>query len=552
MILVGWLLLHFYSFQALLSFSYSGQEEKSLKNTTAKKNDDVTKAQTIAFSNTKLSCSSPGPLSPENMQISFPSKALTHGTLPSKSLPPGTVLTGSLPLGNLPLVSLPPGSFTSGAFSHGTLPLMSLTSGPLPPVSEIPRPGSIPSLSCSSSASPRSAVSAGLPGPGIVTTMPTSFTGVSGSVPILSEVPAYEVPQLGTHSLKVLVSLSASLHKTTESSVLTQTVAASKESSVTLVYSSIPKMEPSILNSSHNISQKVIPLPPMSEMKSCHTNHLHALSHGKIDNSSSASVDDHSDGGGGDTIREVVPVSTDILSVADCTSQTSISLLSAPVSDGSTQSSNAIPVKLDENHDSTEDPIQNVSISNSINFQTNNDSSPDLNHIIIPVSTGITSGKVDDHHALSSQDIGQIITIPLTSSAVYGHPVGISIPIPGNAVPLSMPVQVSSSMLPMSCSLLPVSNSEASIHPAPIPPSENSGPLVPTTGSIQSYPSTAVPSVSPSTAGTAVQQHSHLSADIPGLVTVTSSTPLSISSANTMTSSSTSDVSGVFTLLFIY
>ncbi|PNF20474.1 hypothetical protein B7P43_G07693 [Cryptotermes secundus] len=517
--------------QALLSFSYSGQEEKALKETINKKNYITTKAQTVAVSNIKLSCSTPGPLSPENVQ-----KTLTHGALPSKSLSPGTLLTGSLPLGNL--VSLPPISFTSEAFSHKTLPLMSLTSGPLPPVSEIPRPGSIPSLGCSSSASPRNTISAGLQRPGIVASVPSTFSGSSGNVPILSEAPTYEV----TQSLKVLVSLSPSVHRTAESQVLTQTSAPSKESSVTLVYSSIPKMEPSFFNASHSLSQKVIPLPPMSEMKSHCTNHLQALSHGKVDDSSSASVNDHTDG---DSICEVVPVSTDVLSVADCTSQTSISVLSTPVSSDPIHGNSTNTIKLDENHDSAEElsqvhSIQNVSISHSINFQTNNCSSPDLNHIVIPVSSGIASGKVDDHHVLSAQDIGQIITIPLTSSAIYGHPVGISIPISGNAVPLSMPVQVSSAILPMSCSLLPVSTSTATIHPPSIPASEASGLLVPTAGSIRSYPSTVIPSVDSDTAETAVQ-HSHLSTDISGLVTVTSSMALPVSHSNTVSVTSASN-----------
>jgi hypothetical protein len=287
----------------------------------------------------------------------------------------------------------------------------------------------------------------------------------------------------------------------------------------------------------------------MSEMKCRHTSHLNALSHGKIDDSSTVSVNGHSDSGG-ETICKVVPVSNGILSVPECTSQTSISVLPTPVSDGPTQGSSTNPIKLDENHDSTEelsqvDTIQNVSVSHSVNFETNNDSSSDLNHIIIPVSSSITSGKVDEHHVLSAQDISQIITIPLTSSAIYGHSVGISIPISGNAVPLSMPVQVSSNMLPMSCNLMPVSSSTASIHPASVPASETSGQLVPATGSVQSYLSTALPSVSSNTAGTPVQQHSHLSTDISGLVTVTSSMTLPISSANTMTSVTSSPPTGV-------
>jgi hypothetical protein len=286
----------------------------------------------------------------------------------------------------------------------------------------------------------------------------------------------------------------------------------------------------------------------MSEMKSHCTGHLQALSHGKLDDSSNASVNDHNDSGG-DTICEVVPVSTDVLSDADCPSQSRISVLSTPVSDGPIHGNSTNTVKLDENHDSTEelnqvDSLQNISISHSINFQTNNCSSPDLNHIVIPVSSGIASAKVDDHHVMSAQDIGQIITIPLTSSAIYGHPVGISIPISGNAVPLSMPVQVSSGILPMSCSLLPVSSSTATIHPAPIPASETSGLLVPTTGSVRSYPSAVIPSVSSSTTETPVQR-SHLSTDIPGLVTVTSSMALPISGTNTVTSVTTASTTGV-------
>jgi hypothetical protein len=290
----------------------------------------------------------------------------------------------------------------------------------------------------------------------------------------------------------------------------------------------------------------------MSEMKSRCANHMHALSHGSFDDSSSVSVNGHNDSGG-DTICKVVPVSTDILSVTDCTSRSSISVLSSPVSDGPTQGSSTNPIKLDENHDSTEelsqvDSIQNVSVSHSVNFQTNNDSSPDLNHIVIPVSSSISSGKMDEHHVLSAQDISQIIAIPLTSSAIYGHSVGISFPISGNAVPLSLPVQVASNMLPMSCSLLPVSSSVASIHPASVPVSETSGQLVTTAGSVESY-HTSVPSVSPNAAGTVVQQHSHLSTDISGLVTVTSSTASPVSSASTMTSvtsASTTGVSGMY------
>jgi hypothetical protein len=521
------ILFYFSSPQALLSFSYSGQEVRSLKETIG------TKAQTVAVSNIKLSCSGPLPLSPDTVQ-----KTLTHGTLPSKSLSSGTLLTRSLPLGNY--VSLPQLTFASEAFSHKTLPLISLTSGPLPPVSEIPHHGSVPSLGVSSSESPRNTISVGVTHPGIVATM-------QGSVPILSEVPTYEV----TQSLKVLVSLSPSVQRTADSQVLTQTSAPSKESAVTLVYSSIPKMEPSILNASHSLSQKVIPLPSMSEMKSHCTSNLQELSHGKVDDSRSASVNDHSDSGG-DSICEVVPISTDVSSVADCTSQASISVLSTAVSSGPIQGSTTSATKSDGNHDSAEEPsqvdsIQNVSISHSVNFQTNSCSSPDLNHIVIPVSSGIVSGKVDDHHVLSAQDIGQIITIPLTSSAIYGHPLGISIPISGNTVPLSMPVQVSPGILPVSCSLLPVSSNTAANHLAPNPASETSGLLVPTTGSIQSYPSTIIPSINSSTAETAVQ-HSHLSTDTSGLVTVTSSVALPTSHTNTatsVTSASTNDVAGM-------
>ena len=527
---LAWFL--FYSFQALLSFSYSGQEEKAPRDTAGKKNGSVPQGQTVAASDIKLSHSSPGPLPQENVQ-----KTLSHGrTLSSKSLSPGTVLTGSLPLGNLPLVSLPPVSFTSEAFSHGGLPLMSLTSGPLPPVSEIPRPGNIPALSCLSSSSTRNSVSAGS---GIVTAMPTSFGGGAGSLPVASEIPTYEVPQLGTHSLKVLVSLSAAVHRASESHVVTQTSASSKESSVTLVYSSLPKLEPSCVSTPHNMSQKLIPLPPMSEMKSHHTSHLQTLSHGKVDDSSGPSLNNQNESVGA-TIHEVVPVNSDILTVTDCTPQTSISLLSSPVSDSSIHGSSTNPIKLDENHDSTEelsqvDPVQNVSVSHSVNFQTNSGSSPDLNHIIIPVSSGITSGKVDDHHVLSAQDVGQIITIPLSSSAIYGHPVGISIPISGNTVPLSMPLQVSSSILPMSCNLLQVPSSRATIHPASVP-IETSCPLVPTTSSVRSYPGTVIPSVSQNNTTETAAQHSCLSTAMPGLVPATSSVSLPLSGTDTLTS----------------
>jgi hypothetical protein len=284
-------------------------------------------------------------------------------------------------------------------------------------------------------------------------------------------------------------------------------------------------------------------------MKSHCTSNLQPLSHAKVDDCCSASVNDHSGDSGADSICEVAPVNTDVSSVADCTSQANSSLLSAPVSSAPICSSTKSAIK-DGNHGqlSQVDSIQNVSISHSVNFQTNNCSSPDSNHIVIPVSSGIASGKADDHHVLSAQDIGQIITIPLTSSGIYSHPVGISIPISGNTVPLSMPVQVSSGILPMSCSLLPVSSNIASNHPAPIPASETSGLLVPTTGSIQSYPSTGIPSVSSSTVETAVQ-HSHLSTSTSGLVTVTSSMALPISHTNTVasvTSASTNGVTGMY------
>jgi hypothetical protein len=285
----------------------------------------------------------------------------------------------------------------------------------------------------------------------------------------------------------------------------------------------------------------------MSEMKSHHTSHLQTLSHGKVGDSSGSSLNDRNENVG-DTIHEVVPVNSDILTVADCTPQASISLLSSAVSDSPIHGSSTNPIKLDENHGSTEelsqaDPVQNVSIPHSVNFQTNNGSSPDLNHIIIPVSSGITSGKGDDHHVLSSQDVGQIITIPLSSSAIYGHPVGISIPISGNAVPLSMPLQVSSSILPMSCNFLPVPSSTAAIPPASVP-AETSRPLVPTTSSAQSYPGAVIPSVSQNNTTETAAQHSHLSADMSGLVPVTSSVTLPLSGTNTVTSVTSTSTTG--------
>ncbi|KAJ4428954.1 hypothetical protein ANN_25950 [Periplaneta americana] len=271
----------------------------------SKKVCSVSKAQAIAASDIRLHCSSPSSLSGDSIQIPFSQKTLNHGM---KSLPSGTILTGSLSLGNLPLVSLPPVTLSSGTFSQATLPLMSETTRRLPPVSEIPRPGNIPPLSSSSTVASSNA------GTGIITAMPASF----------SEVPAYEVPQLGTSSLKVLVPLSSvptSIHRATVSPIHVQTSASpSKENSVTLVCSSLPKMEPSILST----SQKVLPLPPMSEMKSRHLNHLHTLPHSEISVSSS-SADSN------DAIHEVIPVSTDILTVAGCTSRTSISVLTTPV-----------------------------------------------------------------------------------------------------------------------------------------------------------------------------------------------------------------------------
>ncbi|XP_069676554.1 uncharacterized protein [Periplaneta americana] len=487
--------------QALLSFSYVGQDEKTLKDTItmSKKVCSVSKAQAIAASDIRLHCSSPSSLSGDSIQIPFSQKTLNHGM---KSLPSGTILTGSLSLGNLPLVSLPPVTLSSGTFSQATLPLMSETTRRLPPVSEIPRPGNIPPLSSSSTVASSNA------GTGIITAMPASF----------SEVPAYEVPQLGTSSLKVLVPLSSvptSIHRATVSPIHVQTSASpSKENSVTLVCSSLPKMEPSILST----SQKVLPLPPMSEMKSRHLNHLHTLPHSEISVSSS-SADSN------DAIHEVIPVSTDILTVAGCTSRTSISVLTTPVSSDSTHGSSTNPIKLDENHDSAEDlshgdSIPSIAVSH---FQTSNGPSPDLNHIIIPVSSGINPGKLDDH-----QDIGQIITIPLTSSAIYGHPVGISIPLSGSAVP----VQVSSGMLPMSCSLLPVSTTALQVSTSDHPTTTATvSPLLQTSDTVQSYPS-----VSPSTAGTTGQQQlPRISSDISSMVTVTSSMVVPISTTNTMT-----------------
>ncbi|PSN32351.1 hypothetical protein C0J52_21637 [Blattella germanica] len=497
-------------------------------------------SQTIIINDIKLTCSSPVPLCSENVHIPITSKELPQFTFPSKSVHSGTVLAGSIPLETL--VPIPPISLTGETFSHGALSLMTLPSGPLPPVSEIPRPGNISSLSCSTE-SPRSTVSSELSGMDVVT---------SGNS---SDMSNYDISQLGPHSMKVLVSLSnvsSSLHMGG-----TQTSASSKEGLVALVYSSASKMEPSILN-----SQKVLPLPPMSEMKSHHTSHLHSLTQRKIDATSGTSSNSNIDGDSEDSISEVVPVNTDVLSVSNCGSRNNVSIPNTPVSNGSSYGSSSNPIKLDDNHDNSSnlghpETLANVDVSQSVHFETRS-TSTDLNHIIIPVTSVGNSVKVTDHHALTTQELNHIITIPLPSSGINGNSVGISIPISGNSVPLSMPVQVTSGMLPLSCSLLPASSSSlqvsANIQSSPVSVSESSDSLLSSSGSIhQSYSCTTIPSVNPSVletsiAGTSLQPHARLAADISGLITVTSSMIQPITTTNSMTSITsvpTSAISGI-------
>jgi hypothetical protein len=108
---------------------------------------------------------------------------------------------------------------------------------------------------------------------------------------------------------------------------------------------------------------------------------------------------------------------------------------------------------------------------------------------------------------------------------------------------LSMPLQVSSSILPMSCNLLPVPSSTATIHPASVS-TETSCPSVPTTSSVQSYPGAVIPSINPDGTAEAAAQHSVLSTDMSGLVPVTSSVTVPLSNTNTMTSATSTSAAG--------
>ena len=528
------------------------QEDKTMKVTDSKKNENLTKPQTIIINDIKLTCTSPVSLGLENVTNTISLKDSSHLTLPTKSLQPGTILTGSVPIENLPLVSIPSVALTSESFSHGPLSLMSLSSGPLPPVSEIPRPGNMASMNCSSS---RNSVSTGM---GVVATLPATFCGNTSNS---SDLSSYEVSHFGPHSLKVLVSLSnvtTSMHMSGSSPIITQTTASSKEGSVTLVYSSFPKIEHSILN-----SQKILPLTPISEVKSQHTNGLLSLNESKIDNSDATKNNADIDRDGDDSITEVIPVSTDVLSVTSSRSQSNISVLTS-VSNESDHGSSSNPIKLDDNQDSSDlghtNSIQNVDVSHSINFESHSVSSADLNHIIIPVSNFISSCKGNGHLPLTTQQINQIITIPLTSNGINSSSVGIPIPVSGNAIPLSEPGQVSSDLLPISCNLLPVSSSglqvSTNIHSTSVTISDTSVPILGNANSAQSsYSCTLNPSVNPShletsISGTTNYQNTRLGTDISGLKTVASSMVLPIMSTNSITSVSTSGISGLWNKLF--
>ncbi|KAJ9599322.1 hypothetical protein L9F63_010189 [Diploptera punctata] len=459
--------------QALLSFTCPIQEDKTMKETATKKNDKIATSQTII----KLTCSPAIPLSSENINIPASSKELTK---PLKKT--GTLLSASVPIESLPLVPIPPVSLTSGTFSHGALSLMSLSPGSLPPVSEIPRPGNISALNSSAD------FPSGLSSLGVVATVPTTFIGNSSN---LSDVPNYEVSQFPPHSLKVLVSLSnvtaTSIHMSGSSPVVTQSTASSKKGSVTLVYSSFPKMESTFLN-----YQKILPLPSMAEVKSQNVNVLHLLERGKDVSAAATSNDGHIEDD--DSIPEVIPVNTEVLS-ANSRSPSIISVLDTSVSNESGSSSN--PIKLDDT--SSELSHANVDVSHAVSFESQSVCPPDLNQIIIPVTNTINSDKVNDN-CLTTQQINQIITIPLTSNTVNG-----------STVPLAMP----GALLPMSGQFVAC-------------------PLI-----VNSYPGNL------NSISTANQQQSRLGTDIPGMITVTSSMVPPVSSTITVTSVTSVSTSGI-------
>jgi hypothetical protein len=106
-----------------------------------------------------------------------------------------------------------------------------------------------------------------------------------------------------------------------------------------------------------------------------------------------------------------------------------------------------------------------------------------------------------------------------------------------------MPLQVSSSILPMSCNLLPVPSSTTTIHPASVP-TETSCPLVPTTSSVRSYPGAVIPSVRQNSTTETAAQHSRLLTDMRSLVPVTSSVSLPLSGTDTLTSATCTSTAG--------
>ncbi|KAK7791233.1 hypothetical protein R5R35_012463 [Gryllus longicercus] len=365
--------------QALLSINSSGQVEKSEPNvnveTVLPKMRDHLLPNVDDIKLTKTVSSLPVPVS---------SSSLSSASFSTSN-------DFSAPITSIPAVTSPFPSLTFAALSGNslnsncTVPVQDSTLSimtPLQPCNVHQRRLPSPSNDILSNSS-----SDAVPNPDADSSV--SVASVDSISSLVSAVPSYTAPP---SLCQALASLS------------------SKDEAVTVVYSSIPKVETSSFI--HGI-EKTVPLPSMSEVKSSLTTHI-----GVSPLSESKSSENH--------LHTKV---SDTLSITPNTESHSEGMAynSLPSTDVNNTLSS---IKVDEQQNASEfGGDTNISLSSGA-VKFGGDNSDIASSIVIPVSSDVILTKIDGQNSTSHQDISHIITIPLPACTIYNSSLSIPMPLP--------------------------------------------------------------------------------------------------------------------------
>ncbi|XP_068084384.1 uncharacterized protein [Anabrus simplex] len=264
------------------------------------------------------------------LSLATTSDLASNKTVPLGSLPATAFLTGSLPL----TVSIPFSTLTPGTLlSNGAIPLRVCSS-----VSDVPAAHTL---------------SNSLPESSDTKTSVPSATVITSGYQLVSSLP-------------------------------------SKDESLTVIYSTIPKLDAPLTN---------LPLPPMSEVKSGLANHISILTHPQTSEKHNKNEQ---------TIISIDPAKE-----------------SGENSHFSDIPTSNVPIKLDSSSDSCSDFSHATSMSGSlpIKFHSDNSSSSD---IVIPVSNDLILSK-GEGQTNSSADMSHILTIPIPPGTNDSLPLPLSI-----------------------------------------------------------------------------------------------------------------------------